>query len=1031
MPFHWERDTITVSEISSILYEQYNDNPSVSIPIRDGSKSFDFKRASVPVLCNRCGHEYQIPPVLLLSMKEDRGYACSRCGNLSDSELQEKLKIDRLKIGRKTLIEEGIDPDSSEEEKSEEEQQAEHDLLIANAALEMDDSIINISDIENNSLIESSESSSAADDDGGPSPGVEPDSSIDEPEQESEDFGDLSEDENEDEGGGEGEEVQEEAEGAVYPGESAAEFLLNEEDIKEYGVEEYQEDEIEDDDVNIELNGKIWTIDELNDRYIEIVNALKKELGFIPFGDLKYDEGILKIACKICDHVIETNDIESLADTIKLDRKKCVDYGIIYSGDVSIHACPRCRGSIFNNGFNSFFRKKVEKIVSNRNLHIVNPESYLYANPLDSYVLEANGIKQKISFIDLCNKYKDADLSKHEMFTPRGTATKSEASSVDKDEKIKGEAVFSIPKFDPKSQFHFNAVNNPQESIYERQQKQAESKMVFHPSADNKKFRQDVAVLNADENPFANQKKINESFTKSVFYKFVEELAEECNVTFKTIIDQRTFEIPIVDFYPYKNNEPGFRLVCANLKENVMANVPYDKIAVSVPFSFKNNSGPMKYKYSVLFDDSIVFRERATFEALVKYVNPAILNYGGKRIELNGNVNVQYTDYKEYLDEFSRQCSPFPDGKPKNVDGELGIIASWIPEKEINSKDILHTLTALENRGMSKHSLDSLEAEDSSYMVCSIRFIKRLNEKVGKVIYTITEYIEIGNSLIADGFYQCLKALLKEYCIEFPRYKDRTPYIIVELDPNNYPSPSLNYYIKRGSLLPIDRLYKSSVNDSGANKLYSMNQVEQHLRYSYLRKREYRTKDADGMRKDMRKLNAPGLIRLMPEEIKATGLQKAIFDDVQRNIFIMNMGFVKATQLEIKEYFISQKVIEQIMLSSDTMLMNKYIPPAMILSNSGIVNNSGDAINSINSPYFNPAFAMKMGRMERGYATREAKEFYDSYFRQKQQQAFNEMAYNQNPNMQQMYPGGNFQNAQQPMTPGVFSMPRMPGMNQL
>jgi DNA-directed RNA polymerase subunit RPC12/RpoP len=123
--FTWNRETISVTEITTALFEQYQ-IPTVAVTVPDGNQQFNFKKDLIPVQCSRCGHSYQISPSSLLSMKEMRGYTCGNCGNLSDTQLQQKLRIERLKIGRNTLIEMGIDPDAEDEEekaKAEEEEE--------------------------------------------------------------------------------------------------------------------------------------------------------------------------------------------------------------------------------------------------------------------------------------------------------------------------------------------------------------------------------------------------------------------------------------------------------------------------------------------------------------------------------------------------------------------------------------------------------------------------------------------------------------------------------------------------------------------------------------------------------------------------------------------------------------------------------------------------------------------------------------------------------------------------------------------
>jgi hypothetical protein len=1038
--YHWDSETITALELSAILYEQFNGNPTISIPIANGNQEFNFRKDSVPVTCNRCGHKFQIPPVLLLSMKEERGYTCSQCGNLSDAALQEKIRVDRLKAGRKTLIAEGIDPDA-EEEKTDEEIQEELDQDLAGSMYEDDGGTIDLAALEAVRAEESARATTAASITPQPAAGAVPEKeevkaveSVSATEGitfSEEDYFAIDDDEDDEED----EESKGEPEQTEEPDSSSMEAYgsFSNENIEEAPVEEEnQEEKIEtesegtgEEEEFIEIKGKKWSIEDLAGRYNEILNSLINTLGYRPFGDVMIEEGIVKVPCKVCGNTFEIDDLDSLFSNLTVDNELCKEYNIEFREEVIFHACPYCQESLVKYGYNRYFRKKVEDVVAARKLKIVDPESYCYGSPLDSYTLEANGIQKRISFVDLCNKYKNADLSKNELFRPRGTATKSKATSVENAQNDIPKATFSIPQFDAKSQFHINATENAYEQYYERQQKQAKSQMVFHPSERIANSKKDIAVLSSDENPFEHQKKLEAAFAKSIFFKFIEELAEECNVTFKFTINQRTFEIPVVDFHPYKQDAVGFRLVCADLRETSLANAPFSKIATSIPFSFKNNKGNYDYKYSILFDDSVLYREKATFEALVKYINPSVLSYGGKRIQLEGNMNVQYTDYSGYLSEFTEHYSPFPDGKPRNA--ELGIIASWTPEKEINSRDILQTLTSLENRAK-KHSLSSLESEQSSYLVCAIRYIERVNEDIGRIVYTITEYIEIGNSLIADGLLQCLRALLKEYCVNHPDMKDRTPHIVIELDPNNYPSPSISNYIKQGSLVLMDSMYKSHImTRKDKTKLFMANKVEQHLRYNYIRKKEYREKEADGMRKDMRKLNAPGLIRMMPEEIKAAGLQKGIYEEVQKNIFIMNMGFIKATQLEIKEYFVHQEIVSRIMLDSNMVLLNKFINPDLVFNQSGIVENSSNQVNSANAAFFNPAFAQKMGRIEKGYVTPEARDFYSSYIQQKQQQAMADMYYNNAMRNQGVNQG--FQNPWQQPTYGIYNTPpRMPGM---
>jgi hypothetical protein len=1077
MAYAWNRETITVSEIMAILFEQYDQNPTISVPISDGHKTFHYKKDMIPVHCNRCGNKYQITPQLLLSIRDDRGYACSKCGNLSDAELQEKIHVDMMKNGRDTLLEMGINPDEDDEEEREKKEAEEEDQELARAMLEEGRELFGPvppeaeeetppvppqemppppqkAEVNPGNLNPAVDSKKESVESSSPSP--QADTTVIETE-ENADGEDIQFGEFEEENPFNkylddlGDEEETEDEMGDDDDDMIADGFLN--DIQETDEEADPQDSdesletTEDEEIGedtVELNGKHYSIESLFERFNEIQKELSKKLGYVPYTKAEYDDGILEVGCSVCGKTFDIGDIETLInDSFTFTKENAVAYGQVFKGDLNISACPHCKSSIFSNGFNSFYRKKVEDTVKKSGLTIVKPESYWYASPFETFSFEANGIVQKISYIDLCNKYRDIDMSKHELFKPRGTATKSEATSVDNDKRDSSEGVFTIPKHAPKTQFDFTAYENSPEIMFERQQKQAESQQVFHKDDKAKKTKETIAILNGKENPFEREERLDVSFTKTIFYDFIKELANECGVKFRFEINQRTFQIPVVDFEPYSKDVPGFRLICAQYDRDTMFNVPFSRIARSIPFLFNNKVGQeAKYQYSVLYGDSIQYRPKATFNALVKYINPTKLAYGGKRIQLEGNLSIQYTDYPGYLNEFSLDCSPFPDGKPNN--GELGILSQWVSSKEYDARDILETLNSLEDRRNS--SLDKIESDMGLYLVCSIKYIKQLNKNTQKMCYTITEYVELGGALIADGLYQCIRALLKEYYMEYPTLRDRVPHIIIEIDPNSYTSPSIRHYIRNKALLPVDKLYRATLEGKDSNNLfnfYTSNYVGKHLKYVYMKRNANRDEKSsrDFMRRDIRKFNAASLKSSMAEEIKAAGLQMGINDDTQRLIFIRNMGFTEATQLEIKEYFMNQGIVQQILLEGQTILLPKAVNPDSMFNQGGIVNSSGNNLWSINDPMHNPLFRAKMERIRSGYMTPEANEFYMSYMRQKQQEEMNNTAYQMPPQgfrqgpvpvnpMQQGYPGV-WQGPMQPppvMTQGAFYMPNIPGM---
>jgi hypothetical protein len=813
---------------------------------------------------------------------------------------------------------------------------------------------------------------------------------------------------------------------------------------KESAEEEAEEalENEEDDDDSIELGGKKWTFEELSERYNEIQGNVEKALGYIPYGDIKLSEGIIKVPCKICGKTFEIDDIDILDQVYTFTQENCLSLGLKYKGTLAISSCPNCKQSILANGYNAYYRKYVEDRIASAHLNIVKPEAYWYATPNASYLVEANGVKQYLSFLDLSSdkKYRGLDMSKHALFQPKGEATKSEATPVENDETIKSGGTFTLPKHAPKTQFHFDAIDNSGESYFERQQEQAKSRMVFRPDEKLKKSAESLAALNGSENPFERKEKLDAQFKKTRMYEFVKALANECNVRFKVEINQKTFEIPVVDFEPYEAGKPGFRLICADFNVNSYFKIPFPKIAHTIPFQFNVRVDKSKddhataFKYSVLYSDSVILREKATFSALVKYINPTMLSYGGKRIQLEDNLSIQYTLDIELLREFGESYSPYPYGKPCN--GELGILATWVSSKEIDAKDVLETLSSLENDQRANKSLSRLENDYNQYVACSIRYIAQFNDKTKRVSYTITEYIEAEGVLIADGLFQCVRALCKEYYMNYPQLRDRTPYIIVEIDPNTYTSPSIRGYVEKKSLLPMTDIFEMQfMNPENAGAFYTSNRVKQYLRFCYVRREAFRDKytETDMMRQDIRKFNAKGLIKMMPEEIKAAGLQMTIYDDTVRLNFINNMGYSLANQLEIKEYFFHQGLIQNIMVDGKTLLFNKAIDQESVFSKGGIVDSSGNHINTINDPFNNPTFRAKFDRIRSGYnVTPEANEFFQSYMAHKQQADM--AAWNQRVRQEQQASAAAWQQPPHQehaptMTPGAYRTPPMPGMS--
>lgn len=513
-------------------------------------------------------------------------------------------------------------------------------------------------------------------------------------------------------------------------------------------------------------------------------------------------------------------------------------------------------------------------------------------------------------------------------------------------------------------------------------ERQLNKHKIFTESSSLKTAKKNIAKLTGAENPFEREISLKQEFEETVFADFIKELSNKTGIDYKLILDERSYEIPVVDF------ENGTRIICSNLDEPGLANVKYEWLN-RVPFSWKEEIAeddgngrlrrkPKSFKWVVLFSDSIEFAKDATFSALIKYINPSILAYDGKKIVLQDNLIIQYTKNQQYLRDFDKRNSTFPSKKPAT--GSIGIIARWNSTSKATAKDVLKLRMQMEGRGNNVNNLDTLASDYNEYMAASIKYVEHLNPETNRVIYTITEYVEVGSSIIADGFAQCVRALLKEYFKKYPQLMGIPPYIIVEIDPNAFPSPALQSYIERGTLCKMDNSYKLIVEGSKAN----LNAVDKSLKYSYIRRPEYRQgSNLDRMRQDRRMFNAGTLIVRMSNEIKQAGLSNTIRNPEVRKAFIENMGYIEATQAEIKQYFVNQSIVAAMMSDGYTARLTERIDENMFNSSKMVSDsNSGFGMNNV---LMNPAMMMKYNSiMQNG--SPEAKDYFMRMMREDYQQ---------------------------------------------
>ena len=552
-----------------------------------------------------------------------------------------------------------------------------------------------------------------------------------------------------------------------------------------------------------------------------------------------------------------------------------------------------------------------------------------------------------------------------------------------------------------------------------------EQRTIFKEGAKLKLAHKNVATLNGKINPFKRNESLLKSFESTDFYRFFCSLSQEAEVEFKVVVNNKTMEVPIVDF------ASGWRFICCDLNDGDMFFAEYNMLAKCIPFSFKEQEytdvgngelkqRALKFKTLILYSDSIRYRQDATFYALMKYIAPEKLAYKGSSVKLQDNLLVQYSTNDSYLRNFRQRYSAFPAGKPKT--GELGIVATW--EDSMDGRTAMSIAAQMHKDG-NRQDLDSLQHERDQYMVASIAYIEKLIENTTnkRVIYTITDYLEIGTCLLEDGFIQCVRALLKEYKTKFPMATE-APYIKVELDPNNYFSPSLLKLISRGILLPVDSTYRTIT--SGNAQMYRPQGVEKHLTKTYVRRPEYRPVvhgPEDEQRHDVRMFNLGTLLAdpNMRAAIEKAGMSISIRDQSQKDLFLANIGYEYCYQFQVKEYYINQSIIASIMNDEVTIKLNKMVEDTMFTNTKLVANSqSGSVFNNIVA---NPQLAIRYQKLMQN-GTKESKD----YLRRAMYQQMYGIDYSDQIRRQQMM-GMNMGMMNPMMMGGMMPNVQMMGMN--
>ena len=795
--------------------------------------------------------------------------------------------------------------------------------------------------------------------------------------------------------------------------------------------------------------------------------------------------GSVEAECIICKHTNKFESVDELSDIVYVGEKFCNRYGIRKDKRINnkdsvptMHKCDCCLESVISNGHNEFYKQAIMNLAESAHLNIIDADRRMFIpNSEEYYNVECNGIvkglyrRELLGFINKDartdpmfkssenNKSTESSNSYEKPVTVLKCKSKNnETPTMENSNNSQSYNNPNVRILKPKTKTKEETVTNSQNAgnksskTFEEKMSEKYNKGPFVENAKdsnsvleeekyieeeeirkkipfkrNQKLVLDyksIAKLNGKINPFERESTLKEEFQESIFCKFISDLSDETGVDCYLNVNEKTFEIPVIDF------ESGYRIICADLNERAIPNVIFEYLAdrKRVPFHYFNETAeddgtgvlrkrPKDFKWMILYSDSIIERRDATMMALIKFINPKKLVYEGQRIKIE-DLDYEYTSHDQYLRDFDVRFSTFPSGKPKT--GQLGIIVTWNSSKQVTAKDVLNFQMQISAKD-TLSNLNSLENDYSQYMCCSIRYIEKYNKDTNRVIYDITEYVEIGTALIADGLKQCVRALLKEYQMKYTALKGIPPHIILECDQNAFMSPSIRNYINDESLIPVDESYKQMVYGS---QYQSNRGVEQFKRYCYVRLPEYRTRQSDSMRTDMRMFSTSTLVKKMSDEIKQAGIQNTIADPNFRNLFIKRLGFVKCHQAEIKEYFFNQSMIASLMIDANTIGMRKHITADSMFQASNMVTDQNLGIG-INNIFTNPALISKYQRiMSNG--TEEAKQYMMGTM------------FNQNPNMYYQMQGMNPLGFDQQMNNvgmgmGMMNpmMGGMPGMNPM
>ena len=418
----------------------------------------------------------------------------------------------------------------------------------------------------------------------------------------------------------------------------------------------------------------------------------------------------------------------------------------------------------------------------------------------------------------------------------------------------------------------------------------------------DKKWYSNPVVFSEDDdenfNELMDEVDLINEFKESDLGKVIYDVCKRTGLNAKFTISEDTFEIPVVDF------ESGMRVICIDCNKVGQMKVQLAIMERQVEFGYPLPKGT-KYGLAYLYSDCLTSKERtkATIKNLIKIVNKE--KFDGRRIiNLAGNYTLFYTDSIPVIRSFEAENSSYPQGKPCTK--EIGIIALRHrsgKHEEFTAKDFMNYLNKNYKMDMKNHNL---------YMVATARYIVKPDPMSKTVKYQITDYSELADSILMDGFDHIIGAIIKEHKLnntvkdprflgtDFSQYKYQFEY---EFDPSTLPSPSLEIWW------------------DNENFFKTFDSFEDGQGKCFIRVPEYRTNSTDGYRKDPRLFLPIPFSKLFKADIEKSGVN--VLNDNARRKFIEQLGFVESYYPRMKRFMLNPLKTMKLEFSSSIFAMTK------------------------------------------------------------------------------------------------------------